>query len=175
MKRDCTVILMVVSASTSALTNWKGVAAAVWLVQPPGLDEYGLGHLGSVGTTVSETDKSNDKEIAVVALNEALVLVEDGQRVQVFVRQTWIVEGINDGAERWEAERWGDRPYKHHWMEYLRICREKKLRVDAEYIPDSDGRFANDIRLFRKWVRAARDKRAKELGTPTAGFDELPD
>lgn len=173
MNNNYTEILIVFSAATSVLREWKGVAAAVWSVQPPGLDENGLGLIGAVGTTVSESADSDGTEIVLLGLNDALRSV-NGPQVRVFVTQSWITEGINGGAERWEIEKWKDRPYKEHWQAFLEILRQKGLQVHGEHIAAADPRFAGDIRLLRKWAREARDKRAKELGTPTAPFDPWP-
>lgn len=170
MEDEPTKILIVVTAAPSILTEWKGVAVSVWLVQPPGRDPHGLGQLGQVGTTLSNTMKSNDKEIALLGLVDALREVEPGQKVNVFINQTWIVEGIDGGAEQWV-----DRRYGELWRLYLKIVREKCLHVQGEHISLADRRFANDASLFRKWAGEALKRRARELGAPTGGFDPIED
>lgn len=161
-----------ITGSPSVLTEYRGVSAAAWQIQPPGVDENGLGHIGVGGVEVSATDESNESEAALLALNAALRLMEDGTTVRLFTYQTWTVIGVNGGGKRWEEENWKDRTNKVLWQEFLQICSGKALSVEGEHAPAADRRFVGDFRILRKRARTARDQRCRELGTPTSGFDE---
>jgi ribonuclease HI len=172
MIESYTQILIVITAGPSVLTDWKGVSAAAWNVTLPGLDQFGLGRVGPGGVEVSAVAESNESEAALLALNAALRQAEKGE-VRVFACQTWLIDGINGGVERWKAENWKDCANEELWQEYLRIRESKSVHVQGEHVAAADARFAGAFRILRKRARFARDERSKELGTPTAGFDDI--
>jgi len=167
--KNCNLFI-VITAGPSPLSNWRGVSAAAWDIGPVSTDENGF-KFGRFGVEVSDSTESDESEAAILALNAALKEVKD-RHVTVFVSQTWICDAINGGVDAWQAQ-WNGRAHKDLWQEYLRIRTGHSLRVEGKYVPGADPFAGPTFKFLRKQARGARDRRSKELGTPTAGFDKV--
>lgn len=163
-------LFIVITAGPSPLSNWRGVSAAAWDIGPVSTNANGF-KLGRFGVEVSDSTESDESEAAILALNAALREVKD-RHVTVFVSQTWICDAINGGVDAWQTQ-WNGRAHKGLWQEYLRIRTVHSLRVEGRYAPGADPFAGGPFKFLRKQARKARDRRSKELGTPTAGFDKV--
>lgn len=172
MKKDQYELFIVITAAPSPLSDWKGVSAAAWDRGLLGTDELGTGWCSQIGVEVSDNSESNESEAAILALNAALSEVTNGH-VTVFVSQTWICDAINGEVDTWKLD-WNGRVHKELWQEYLKIRTTNSLLVEGKYVPGADPYAGGRFKFLRKYAREARDRRSKELGTPTAGFDAAP-
>jgi hypothetical protein len=161
-------LFIVITAGPSPLSGWKGVSAAAWETGLLKTDEFGIGH-GLFGVEVSDGAESDESEAGILALNAALTEISD-THVTVFVSQKWICDAINGDVDVWKAD-WKSRAHKELWQEYLKIRTNHSLHVEGKRVPGADPYAGNHFKFLRKQARAARDRRSKELGTPTAGFD----
>jgi len=163
--KECELFI-VITAGPSPLSDWRGVSAAAWSLGPLSTDEFAIGH---GGVEVSDGSDSDESEAAILALNAALREATD-RHVIVFVSQKWICDAINGDVDVWKND-WEGRAHKELWQEYLEIRTKHSLRVEGKYVPGADPYAGCRFKFLRKQARAARDRRSKELGTPTAGFD----